>query len=313
MNHSESLLRTNPRIVPQDLMLKFGYSPDNGIKYDSIANALSFYEGGTQRVDISSLGLAVRNGEGLVVGHTAQVTSTPGLSELQVLGTGAADASLTVGRWGASNSPPYFAFLGSRNTVIGGFTVVQSGDQLGQIVWNGDDGTDYRSIAASITGEVDGTPGTGDMPGRLVFGTTADGAQVVSEALRIDSSQNVIIAGTNKLGFGNATVMNTYIVETSNDKLEIFAGGTLMVTIDDTFGVVMNENGGAINDFRVETDNVSSAFFIDSGANLMNLNTHTKLHITDTDGTVEGSIWYDASEDKLKFKTAAGVETITSA
>ena len=35
--------------------------------------------------------------------------------------------------------------------------------------------------------------------------------------------------------------------------------------------------------------------------------------ITDTNGTVEGSIWYDASEDKLKFKTAAGVETITSA
>jgi len=40
---------------------------------------------------------------------------------------------------------------------------------------------------------------------------------------------------------------------------------------------------------------------------------YVKLHITDTDGTVEGQIWYDASEDKLKFKTAAGVETITSA
>jgi len=37
------------------------------------------------------------------------------------------------------------------------------------------------------------------------------------------------------------------------------------------------------------------------------------LKITDTDGTVEGQIWYDASEDKLKFKTAAGTETITSA
>lgn len=37
------------------------------------------------------------------------------------------------------------------------------------------------------------------------------------------------------------------------------------------------------------------------------------LFITDDDGAVEGSLWYDASEDKLKFKTAAGVETITSA
>ncbi len=39
---------------------------------------------------------------------------------------------------------------------------------------------------------------------------------------------------------------------------------------------------------------------------------YIKLGITDTNGTVEGQIWYDASEDKLKFKTAAGVETITS-
>lgn len=37
------------------------------------------------------------------------------------------------------------------------------------------------------------------------------------------------------------------------------------------------------------------------------------LPTTDTDGTVTGSIWYDASENKLKFKTAGGVETITSA
>jgi len=40
---------------------------------------------------------------------------------------------------------------------------------------------------------------------------------------------------------------------------------------------------------------------------------YVKLGITDTDGTVEGQLWYDASEDKLKFKTASGVETITSA
>ena len=40
---------------------------------------------------------------------------------------------------------------------------------------------------------------------------------------------------------------------------------------------------------------------------------YTQMLITDTDGTVEGTVWYDASEDKLKFKTGAGVETVTSA
>lgn len=43
------------------------------------------------------------------------------------------------------------------------------------------------------------------------------------------------------------------------------------------------------------------------------LTNHLTLHITDTDGDTEGDIWYDESEDKIKFKTAAGVETITSA
>lgn len=36
------------------------------------------------------------------------------------------------------------------------------------------------------------------------------------------------------------------------------------------------------------------------------------LPVTSSNGTVEGSIWYDSSVDKLKFKTAAGVETVTS-
>lgn len=39
---------------------------------------------------------------------------------------------------------------------------------------------------------------------------------------------------------------------------------------------------------------------------------HLQLLSTDTDGTVTGQIWYDTSENKLKFKTASGVETITS-
>ncbi|MCI0872497.1 MAG: hypothetical protein J4O07_11870, partial [Chloroflexi bacterium] len=69
MNRSETQLRINPRIVPPDLLLKFGYSPSGGIEFDSAAQTLSFYQGGTKRVDINSFGLAVRNGEGLVIGH----------------------------------------------------------------------------------------------------------------------------------------------------------------------------------------------------------------------------------------------------
>jgi hypothetical protein len=83
-------------------------------------------------------------------------------------------------------------FNRSRNTTIGSHTVVQSGDSLGTIVGRGDDGDEFLD-AASIDFEVDGTPGNGDMPGRIVFSTTADGASSVSERMRIDSSGRVLI------------------------------------------------------------------------------------------------------------------------
>jgi hypothetical protein len=58
---------------------------------------------------------------------------------------------------------------------IGSTVIVADNNQLGQITFQGCDGTNFIP-AASITSEVDGTPGANDMPGRLVFSTTADGA-----------------------------------------------------------------------------------------------------------------------------------------
>jgi hypothetical protein len=43
-------------------------------------------------------------------------------------------------------------------------------------------------VAAQIQFEVDGTPGTGDMPGRIIFATTADGAETATEKMRIHST-----------------------------------------------------------------------------------------------------------------------------
>jgi hypothetical protein len=63
--------------------------------------------------------------------------------------------------------------------------VVQSGDELGVISFSGADGTDLETRAAQIACEVDGTPGANDMPGRLVFSTTADGASSPTERMRI--------------------------------------------------------------------------------------------------------------------------------
>ncbi len=52
-------------------------------------------------------------------------------------------------------------------------------------------------MLVKILSEVDGTTGTNDIPGRIVFGTTADGAASPTERMRIDSGGNVGINETN--------------------------------------------------------------------------------------------------------------------
>lgn len=75
----------------------------------------------------------------------------------------------------------------SRGTTPGSTTIVQSGDRLGGISFCGADGVDLDNYGAQILCEVDGTPGANDMPGRLVFSTTADGTSTPTEHGRINS------------------------------------------------------------------------------------------------------------------------------
>lgn len=65
--------------------------------------------------------------------------------------------------------------------------IVQSSDILGNIVFRGYDGTNYLQ-AAGIIAQVGGTPGSNDMPGDLIFLTTADGASAPTERLRLSST-----------------------------------------------------------------------------------------------------------------------------
>ncbi len=84
----------------------------------------------------------------------------------------------------------------SRNATVGSNTIVQSGDELGRITFSGDDGTNINTMGSKIASYVDGTPGENDMPGRLVFYTTADGASTPTERLRINSDGQISIRGT---------------------------------------------------------------------------------------------------------------------
>jgi ribosomal protein L24E len=150
------------------------------------------------------------------------VSGSAGFEGLQLAGT-ASSSSISTSRWSATaSSASTFTFARSRGATVGTNTIVASEDRIGRVSFNAADGTSFVD-AAYITAEVDGTPGANDMPGRLVFSVTADGASTPTEALRISNNRaitvsdggNVVLgtttgtkigtATTQKLGFYNAT------------------------------------------------------------------------------------------------------------
>ena len=116
---------------------------------------------------------------------------------IQVEGTGASTArgALSVVNNDSSNNPALIILGRSRTASLSSNTVVADGDWIGTLSFQGADGTEFVE-AASVTAYVDGTPGANDMPGRLVFSTTADGASSPTERMRITNSGYLKVSNT---------------------------------------------------------------------------------------------------------------------
>jgi hypothetical protein len=102
----------------------------------------------------------------------------------QIEGTTTTTSSISCVSNNASGNSAALILAKSNGASVGSNTLVNNGDVLGGLYIQGSDGTEFVA-AAQIIAEVDGTPGTNDMPGRLVFSTTADGASSPTERMRI--------------------------------------------------------------------------------------------------------------------------------
>jgi hypothetical protein len=134
------------------------------------------------------------DGSGRLLVGTSAARSSFGLTpNLQVEGTGydGGSVNLIVNNNSNNVTSSFINLCRSRGTTNGSTTVVQADDSLGAIAWCGADGSDLTSCAATIRAFVDGTPGAGDMPGRLVFSTTADGASSPTERMRISNGGKI--------------------------------------------------------------------------------------------------------------------------
>ena len=143
------------------------------------ANNIVFGINGNEKVRIDSSGRLLHK-------HTASRNVGTKTGQIQVINSGN-DATISIIQNNNAASAPFLAFGKTRSGDATGSTIVQSQDSLGQILFAGADGTDVDSIGAWILAQVDGTPGANDMPGRLIFSTTADGSSTPTERLRINS------------------------------------------------------------------------------------------------------------------------------
>ena len=129
--------------------------------------------------------LRVDSGGRLLVGtDTAQ--TLPTASALQVSGDGFPGSSIRQTRFESGVSGPSLILAHARGSEASN-AIVNDDDELGKIRFYGHDGVDFNNWGAEIKVLVDGTPGSDDMPGRLMFLTTADGGTQPTERLRITS------------------------------------------------------------------------------------------------------------------------------
>ena len=195
----------------------FGVLFDDWRIYNSTSPGALVFDNGTERARIDSSGrLLVGTSTARTTQHSIGAGGTFDIVPfIQHESTGNAGGfSAVVNKNDASGS--LINLAKTRGTTSGSNTIVAADDVLGTVGFFGADGNDITSWGGAIQCFVDGTPGANDMPGRLVFSTTADGAAAPSERMRIDSAGRVLV--------GTATA------NTSGAKLQTSDGITFPAT-----------------------------------------------------------------------------------
>jgi hypothetical protein len=165
------------------------------------AASITFATNATERARLTS------DGKFLVGTSSARSSGALGTGLHQVESSTYAISQLFSNGTGADGS--YIGLWKSRGGTIGSTTIVQSGDIVGGIYFGGSDGTNLITNA-TITSVVDGTPGANDMPGRLVFSTTADGAASPTERMRIQSDGRILLNTTSPANVGGLAPRNVF-------------------------------------------------------------------------------------------------------
>jgi hypothetical protein len=170
----------------------------------------------------------------VLIGYGTSLSATTNTPTLQKIGATLGDASILQALFNnsATNAGALYQTRGRGS--IASPSAVQSSDALGGLIAEGYDSNVVLRRATAIQSFVDAAPGSGSMPGRLVFSTTPSGSATPVERLRIDSAGKILAAaGTNWVGTVSQSGTSSIIESGSNANGEFvkYADGTMMCSL----------------------------------------------------------------------------------
>ena len=194
----------------------------------------------------------------VVAGHTSSLNGYAGVTTRQVssyeaIGENNAGTGLAIFAFSTATNAPRATvnFNKSNNANVAVHGIVTNGEVLGALNFSGSDGTEYMP-AAQIHVAVDGTPGANDMPGSLVFSTTADGSNTPVERVRIDSAGRL-------RQFGDTILSNVNVIGASYDNVSFSVTSqetqptALFFSPDGLKMYVAGSSGDDVNEYNLST------------------------------------------------------------
>jgi hypothetical protein len=262
--------------------------------------ALEFYNSTTNLGDIfidasnnmifrnASEAFRVDSSRRLLVGTSSTFDQS---ARLQIIADTGTSVAANFYSYGADNSQ--FVIGAARGTVASP-TTLNSNDTIGGVYFRGHDGTSFKT-GAQIQAQIDGITPSSDLPSRLVFSTTADGASSPTERMRItnggDFYFNCTVTTKTTEGFrvensGQPTVSRG----TNGTFIQFFHAGD-----GSQIGSITNNGGTATayntsSDYRLK-ENVTAV--TDGITRLQQLKPSRFNFIADPDKTVDGFLAHE--------------------
>jgi hypothetical protein len=263
---------------------------DGRIKYDNNNRSLQFQTANAERLRIDSSGRIL---QGLTSAKTGFFNDNNAAPAHQIQGSTYYTTAFSIFRDGSGSSGPNFILAKGREAIV------QNDDILGTFSFQGHDGTTELVEGAQIQSRVDGTPGSNDMPGRLMFLTTADGASAPTERMRIHSGGGMSLGATatptalsqeSAIRLGTSTLSHHTITNLSTTTTAITAAAGIGAL---AFVQLFNTSNGAqyVGLHQYRYGNLVTISETNNTGLTLNFSVSTNtLRLATSSGTVSGSV-----------------------